>query len=54
MNERIEALQDAATKALIAYGYDRLQAHEAVRRALKNFPNASSVEELVKLSLTHV
>lgn len=49
-----ESIQEAAVRMLIAYGYDRLQAEEAVRRALKNIPNPLSVEDLVKRSLNHV
>lgn len=57
-SKRIEDFRAAATRALIAYGYDRLQAQEAVRRALgdwmKDVEDTISLEELVKRSLTHV
>lgn len=53
-SKRIEDLREAATRALIRYGYDHAQAREAVRRALEKAVDAISVEELVKRSLTHV
>lgn len=49
-----ETIRDAAVRMLVSYGYDRLQAEEAVRRALKNIPNPLSVEDLLKRSLDHV
>ena len=43
-----------AVGALVALGYDRRQAEEAVRRALKDVKGEASVEEVIKRSLTHV
>lgn len=43
-----------AVGALVALGYDRRQAEEAVRRALKDIKGDASVEEVIKRSLTHV
>lgn len=51
---KTEEIRDAAVGALVALGYDRLQSQEAIRRALKAFPDVSSVEELIKKSLNHV
>jgi len=43
-----------AVGALVSLGYDRRQAEEAVRRALKDVKGEASVEEVIKRSLTHV
>lgn len=43
-----------ASGALIALGYDRRQAEEAVQRALKEFKSEPTVEDLIKRSLQHV
>jgi len=43
-----------AVGALVSLGYDRRQAEEAVRRALKDLKGEASVEEVIKRSLTHV
>ena len=43
-----------AVSALVTLGYDRRQAEEAVRRALKDLKGAASVEDVIKRSLTHV
>jgi Holliday junction DNA helicase RuvA len=43
-----------AVAALVTLGYDRRQAEEAVRRALKDLKGAASVEDVIKRSLTHV
>jgi Holliday junction DNA helicase RuvA len=43
-----------AVGALVALGYDRRQAEEAVRRALKDVKGEASVEDVIKRSLTHV
>jgi Holliday junction DNA helicase RuvA len=43
-----------AVGALVTLGYDRRQAEEAVRRALKDVKGEASVEEVIKRSLTHV
>jgi Holliday junction DNA helicase RuvA len=43
-----------AVGALVALGYDRRQAEEAVRRALKDLKGEASVEDVIKRSLTHV
>jgi Holliday junction resolvasome RuvABC DNA-binding subunit len=38
----------------VSLGYDRRQAEEAVRRALKDLKGEASVEDVIKRSLTHV
>ncbi|HVR85723.1 MAG TPA: Holliday junction branch migration protein RuvA, partial [Planctomycetota bacterium] len=43
-----------AVGALVTLGYDRRQAEEAVRRALKDVKGGASVEEVIKRSLLHV
>ncbi len=43
-----------AVAALVTLGYDRRQAEEAVRRALKDLKGEASVEDVIKRSLTHV
>jgi Holliday junction DNA helicase RuvA len=43
-----------AVGALVTLGYDRRQAEEAVRRALKDVKGEASVEEVIKRSLMHV
>lgn len=43
-----------AVNALLNLGYDRGQAEEAVRRALKNLPQDAAIEDVIKRSLTHV
>ncbi len=43
-----------AVGALVSLGYDRRQAEEAVRRALKDLKGEAPVEEVIKRSLTHV
>ena len=43
-----------AVGALVTLGYDRRQAEEAVRRALKDLKGEASVEDVIKRSLTHV
>jgi len=43
-----------AVAALMALGYDRRQAEEAVRRARKDLGEAAAIEDLVKRSLAHV
>lgn len=43
-----------AVSALVSLGYDRRQAEEAVRRALKDLKGEASVEDVIKRSLTHV
>jgi Holliday junction DNA helicase RuvA len=43
-----------ATGALVALGYDRRQAEEAVQRAFKEFKAEPTVEDLIKRSLLHV
>ena len=43
-----------AVGALVSLGYDRRQAEEAVRRALKDLKAEASVEDVIKRSLTHV
>jgi Holliday junction DNA helicase RuvA subunit len=43
-----------AVGALVSLGYDRRQAEEAVRRALKDLKDGASVEDVIKRSLTHV
>jgi len=43
-----------AVGALLTLGYDRRQAEEAVRRALKEVKGEASVEEVIRRSLTHV
>jgi len=43
-----------AVSALVTLGYDRRQAEEAVRRALKDLKGAASVEDVIKRSLMHV
>jgi Holliday junction resolvasome RuvABC DNA-binding subunit len=41
-------------QALVALGYDRAPAEEAVRRAQKELPREAPVEELIRRSLAHV
>ena len=43
-----------ATGALVSLGYDRRQAEEAVRRAVKDLKGEATVEDIIKRSLTHV
>jgi Holliday junction DNA helicase RuvA len=43
-----------AVGALVTLGYDRRQAEEAVRKALKDLKGEAPVEEVIKRSLTHV
>lgn len=43
-----------AVGALVSLGYDRRQAEEAVRKALKDLKGEAPVEEVIKRSLTHV
>jgi len=43
-----------AVGALLSLGYDRRQAEEAVRRALKDLKADASVEDVIKRSLSHV
>lgn len=43
-----------AVQALVALGYDRAPAEEAVRRAQKELPREAPVEELIRRSLAHV
>ena len=43
-----------AVAALVSLGYDRRQADEAVRRALKDLKVDATVEDVIKRSLTHV
>lgn len=48
------SLTKDAVGALVALGYDRRQAEEAVRRAQKDLGAGASVEEVIKRSLAHV
>lgn len=43
-----------AVGALVTLGYDRRQAEEAVRKAMKDLKGEAPVEEVIKRSLTHV
>ncbi len=43
-----------AVNALLNLGYDRGQAEEAVRRAVKALPQDAAIEDVIKRSLTHV
>jgi holliday junction DNA helicase RuvA len=43
-----------AVSALLNLGYDRGQAEEAVRRALKDLPQDAAIEDVIKRSLIHV
>ncbi|HXG62531.1 MAG TPA: Holliday junction branch migration protein RuvA [Planctomycetota bacterium] len=48
------SLTKDAVGALVALGYDRRQAEEAVRRAQKELGAGAPVEEVIKRSLAHV
>lgn len=43
-----------AVNALLNLGYDRGQAEDAVRRAVKDLPQNAAIEDVIKRSLTHV
>ncbi|MBI2930875.1 MAG: Holliday junction branch migration protein RuvA [Planctomycetes bacterium] len=48
------SLMKDAVQALVALGYDRAEADEAVRRAQKDLPPEAPVEELIRRSLANV
>ena len=45
---------DEAVRAMMSLGYDRKPSEEAVRRALKDLGEKSSVEDVIRRSLQHV
>lgn len=45
---------DEAVRAMMSLGYDRKPAEDAVRRALKELGEKSSVEDVIRRSLQHV
>jgi Holliday junction DNA helicase RuvA len=44
-------IRDEALSALVALGFARIQAQKALKKALRENPQAANVEELVKLAL---
>lgn len=45
---------DEAVRAMMSLGYDRKPAEEAVRRAMKDLGEKSTVEDVIRRSLQHV
>ena len=54
MGTEASSKNDEAVRAMMSLGYDRKPAEEAVRRALKDLGEKSSVEDVIRRSLQHV
>lgn len=54
MGSESASKNDEAVRAMMSLGYDRKPAEEAVRRALKDLGEKSSVEDVIRRSLQHV
>ena len=54
MGSEAASKNDEAVRAMMSLGYDRKPAEEAVRRALKDLGEKSSVEDVIRRSLQNV
>jgi Holliday junction resolvasome RuvABC DNA-binding subunit len=53
-NDGAPSVNEEAVRAMVALGYERRPAEDAVRRALRDLGGQAAVEDVIRRSLNHV